>query len=55
VQSATGSLKYDPSADQFTFPWKVGGETGSVTLSVQVSYTATATMTTLSESATVAS
>lgn len=58
--SATGAqnvtpkcMKYDPSAHQFIYTWKLGIATGAEAISTQVSYPSTTTKTTKSENITI--
>jgi hypothetical protein len=48
AQTASACMKYDVANHQFTYSWKLGQTTGSVTIAVQVSYAGTTTKTLLS-------
>jgi len=47
AQSASACMKYDPVNDQFTYAWRLGQATGTVTIGVQVGYAGTTTKSTI--------
>ncbi|MFN7952520.1 MAG: hypothetical protein U0610_12410 [bacterium] len=47
---APSCMTYDPSRDEFRYPWKLGRETGGATLTATMSYPGTTDTTVISES-----